>query len=165
MSHPVARTDSPAPDLADAARRHRTVMRLGVGLVVLGLARWFLPESMPALVMGAMIGGAAVCVMLAWSQMRLWQAMGARNLMPAIMGILMLVPFANLVAIAFAHIHAGRVMHEAGLQLPILGASDKQIASLNASACASCGYNLRGVRNADCPDCGKPIARQHKAAA
>lgn len=39
--------------------------------------------------------------------------------------------------------------------VPILGLSSEQIAAADLSRCRQCGYDLRGLRDDVCPECGR----------
>ncbi|MFO0830693.1 MAG: hypothetical protein U0637_02505 [Phycisphaerales bacterium] len=54
---------------------------------------------------------------------------------------------------------ATKLLKNNGVPAGLLGVSGPDMERLRASACAGCGYDLRGLSGGTCPECGAPVSR------
>ncbi len=94
---------------------------------------------------------------------RLARRTGAGAVFLVLTVLIMLLPCLNLLWLLMVNGRATRHIQAAGVRVGFFGVARDDLAALLEGACAGCGYDIRGVTAAQCPECGRVIERPQVA--
>ncbi|MBS0198025.1 MAG: hypothetical protein JSR77_14810 [Planctomycetes bacterium] len=90
---------------------------------------------------------------------RVARATGTNIVVAIIGGLLMFFPCLGLLLMALANQRATRILTDNGAKVGFMGVQPDQMHMLIEGACPKCGYDIRGLPEPTCPECGAAIAR------
>jgi hypothetical protein len=144
--------------LVEVAKAQRLLIRI-VGLVALSLFTTCVVSALHPYAGAAMLLLQPVFAIVAIVQaIRLARAAGQSLVSVIALGVLMLIPYVGLLALARTNSNATRLLRNHGARVGFLGVSKDEMRHLVRHACPNCGYDIRGLRDPVCPECGGQFA-------
>jgi hypothetical protein len=89
---------------------------------------------------------------------RLLRLLGWHRGWAILAGVTSLNSLIGLIFLCWSNFRATVTLRDAGCKVGILGMSNENIRNLVDGACRVCGYDLRGIPTAQCPECGTHAA-------
>lgn len=151
--------------LVEVARVQRVLIYLVMGVVLcyLGaivslmspvrMSGWAAMSVFSTLLLAAMV--LAICGIV--QTVRLATAAGESLTVAVIAGLAMLVPLLGAVVLLLINGRATGLLKSNGVSVGLMGVSTPEMKRLIVGACASCGYDIRGLQHNRCPECGTAI--------
>ena len=149
-----------APNLKLVARTQRQLLWLI--LIMIGVQLWLAtaPRTMNAGNTGQTLliasGIASVIVQLVGIALvvRMASAEGSHWSTCVLYAILMLVPCINVLVLVHVNQRATTMLKDRGVRIGLMGVPRRQMEMLEDGRCRGCGYDMRGLDGARCPECG-----------
>jgi hypothetical protein len=101
--------------------------------------------------------GAAALAMMVWvivSVVRMAVAYGVHPAMGVLGGLCLVIPCAGVLLLAALNMRVTATLQTQGVKVGLLGPPPSEMTKLRLGVCRGCGYDLRGVSAAVCPECG-----------
>lgn len=77
--------------------------------------------------------------------------------MSVLLGLAMAVPCVGLLLLVVVNSLVDDVLKHEGVKVGLLGVGAAEMHKLRIGVCRGCGYDLRGLLRAVCPECGKAV--------
>lgn len=75
-------------------------------------------------------------------------------------GLAIVLPCIGLILLLLLNQRVTSTLKAAGCKVGLMGVSKDEMHKLRMGVCSGCGYDLRGLTQATCPECGRALARQ-----
>ncbi len=158
----VGRNGRKQISLKRVALGQRALQRAAAGYVFTMVALVAVPRVAIGLPQAAMLGLVygligllfimAIAVVL--MTVRLMIALGRNAVLASFLAIGMLIPLVGVLLVASVDGRASRLLRQRGVKVGLLGVPVDELHKLIRGACPKCGYDIRGLTAAVCPECG-----------
>ncbi len=145
----------PEPDPLVVARAQRMLLWHVLALLIVTVTQCVAPVNAPAWMAAAKLAIYVVVTMLTIARaVNLSIAIGGRSPMTWVVALLLFIPLLNFALLASLNARATDLLRSHGVRVGIMGVPGEELAKLRPGVCRGCGYDLAGLGDAPCPECG-----------
>ncbi|MFI4897371.1 MAG: hypothetical protein ACIARR_06060 [Phycisphaerales bacterium JB059] len=146
-----------APDLAGVAHAQRWLLWHVLALLGVTASLAISPVNAPVWVGSVKLSLYVIVTLLTIAMsVRLSLACAGSGAMTLVAALLMFIPMLNFALLASLNARATEILRAAGVRVGVMGAPLSEIRKLRPGLCRACGYDLSGLRDDRCPECGAP---------
>ncbi len=143
------------PDLVAIADAQRWLLWHVLALLIVTASLCVSPPNAPLWVGSLKLTLYVVITLLTIAMsVRLSLACAGSGAMTIVAALLMFIPILNFALLASLNARATEMLRVAGLRVGVMGAPRAEIHKLRPGVCRACGYDLSGLQDSPCPECG-----------
>jgi hypothetical protein len=109
------------------------------------------------LILGSVLLAFALAAAGVVQTVRLAIASGRPVVASVLVGVLMLVPIVGPLLLVLVNTNATGLLHRNGVRVGFFGVTSDTMRTLVLGACPGCGYDIRGLPELKCPECGAEL--------
>lgn len=145
-------------DLRDVARTQKLLLWHVLALLIVTATMCISPVNAPVWMTEVKLALYIIVTMLTIAQaVRLSLATGGSGAMTWVAGLLLFIPIVNFALLASLNARATDLLRAHGIRVGVMGAPMSELKKLAPGVCTGCGYDLSGLGEGRCPECGRML--------
>lgn len=115
------------------------------------------PAAARAILIATMLGAAATAIAIVVLTSRMAIAYGHHVIVGVLVGVALVIPCAGFLLLVLLNGRVTATLQRASVKVGLLGVNAREMDKLRIGICGGCGYDLRGLGSAVCPECGRMV--------